>query len=251
MAISALVNETGEITNLDNTSASETKNKSMASKDEFLQLLVAQMKYQDPLQPTDNTEYVSQLATFSQLEQLQNMAAATELSRATSLVGSLVTINTTDSSTGLSTEVTGKVDYVTTSGSVIKLSVNDNLYNLDDVKQVWDPDYADAYALADEWISVYNILPDIEDITARNAGNYEEAIRNLYDTYNGMSIYQKSFISASMVTGLNQYVELLKTYGIDVTVSAESSDADSGEDTDIIEESEDAELEEIDGDDEG
>ena len=33
-------------------------------KDAFLQLLVAQMKYQDPLEPTDNTQYVSQLASF-------------------------------------------------------------------------------------------------------------------------------------------------------------------------------------------
>ena len=36
-------------------------------KDAFLQLLVAQMKYQDPLEPTSNTEYVSKYATFSEL----------------------------------------------------------------------------------------------------------------------------------------------------------------------------------------
>ena len=39
-------------------------------KDAFLQLLVAQMKYQDPLQPTSNTEYISQYAQFSQVEQM-------------------------------------------------------------------------------------------------------------------------------------------------------------------------------------
>ena len=37
---------------------------SSLDKDAFLQLLVAQMKYQDPLEPTSNTEYISQLATF-------------------------------------------------------------------------------------------------------------------------------------------------------------------------------------------
>ena len=44
-------------------------------KDAFLQLLVAQMKYQDPLEPTSNTEYISQLATFSELEEMQNMTS--------------------------------------------------------------------------------------------------------------------------------------------------------------------------------
>ena len=40
-------------------------------KDAFLQLLVAQMKYQDPLNPNTDTEFVAQLAQFSSLEQMQ------------------------------------------------------------------------------------------------------------------------------------------------------------------------------------
>lgn len=35
--------------------------------DQFLQILCAEMQYQDPLEPTSNTEYIAQLATFSQL----------------------------------------------------------------------------------------------------------------------------------------------------------------------------------------
>ncbi len=42
-------------------------------KDEFLSLLVAQIKNQDPLSPMDNTQYVAELSQFSSLEQLQDM----------------------------------------------------------------------------------------------------------------------------------------------------------------------------------
>ena len=61
-------------------------------KDAFLQLLVAQMKYQDPLEPTSNTEYISQYATFSELEQMQNMSGNLTLSRASETVGKEVII---------------------------------------------------------------------------------------------------------------------------------------------------------------
>lgn len=44
-------------------------------KDVFLRLLVAQLQYQDPLQPMDNTQFVTQLATFQTLEELQAIRA--------------------------------------------------------------------------------------------------------------------------------------------------------------------------------
>lgn len=43
------------------------------NKDLFLKLLVAQMSNQDPLNPQDPTQYVTQLAQFSSLEQMQNL----------------------------------------------------------------------------------------------------------------------------------------------------------------------------------
>ena len=113
MALVATV-ENGKV--VESASQSSLKNTSKTSnngmdKDAFLQLLVAQMKYQDPLEPTSNTEYIAQYAQFSQVEQLQNMASSTDLARASSLVGKEVYIKTTTSS-GETKYVQGKVDYV-------------------------------------------------------------------------------------------------------------------------------------------
>jgi flagellar basal-body rod modification protein FlgD len=47
-------------------------------KQDFLTLLVTQLKYQDPLQPTENTEFVAQLAQFSNLEGTQNINTSIE-----------------------------------------------------------------------------------------------------------------------------------------------------------------------------
>ncbi len=47
-------------------------------KNEFLNLLVAQMQHQDPLDPVDNKEMIAQLAQFSALEQMQNLNTQTE-----------------------------------------------------------------------------------------------------------------------------------------------------------------------------
>ena len=42
-------------------------------KDAFFELLVTQLQYQDPLNPMDNSQFISQMAQFSSLEQMENM----------------------------------------------------------------------------------------------------------------------------------------------------------------------------------
>lgn len=62
---------------------------STLGKDAFLQLLVTQMKYQDPLDPQDNGEYLAQLAQFSALEQMTNVSEG--LSEVSKLVSNIDT----------------------------------------------------------------------------------------------------------------------------------------------------------------
>jgi flagellar basal-body rod modification protein FlgD len=65
---------------------------------QFLQLLVAELQNQDPTNPTDPTQYMSQLASFSQVEQqiqtnskLDTMLTANALSQAEQMIGQTVT----------------------------------------------------------------------------------------------------------------------------------------------------------------
>lgn len=52
------------------------QNPNIMGKDDFLQLMITQLKYQDPLNPMDGTEYAAQLAQFTSLEQLTNLNAS-------------------------------------------------------------------------------------------------------------------------------------------------------------------------------
>ena len=105
------------------TSKSDTSND--LGYDQFLQLLCAEMQYQDPLEPTSNTEYVAQLATFSQMESMLNMQNSIESTKANDLVGKYVIVKTTSETTGETTAVAGFVDYVQYENNQKYIYVND------------------------------------------------------------------------------------------------------------------------------
>lgn len=117
-----------------------TKGTSTMGKDQFLQILVAEMQYQDPLEPTTNTEWVSQMATFSQIEELQKMSESMQTGQAQNLVGKYVIMATTDS-TGETKYTSGKVQTVEIREDGTYLSIGGYLYNIDDLYSVVDEDY--------------------------------------------------------------------------------------------------------------
>ncbi|MCM1143228.1 MAG: flagellar hook capping protein [Blautia sp.] len=198
---------------------------STVSKDQFLQLLVAQMKYQDPLEPTSNTEYISQYATFSELEQMQNMSGSLELARASQLVGQTVLMEVADSS-GKTVTVQGNVDYVVYENNKAYLSINGELYSMDDLNTVADPNYLAAYKKAAEFLNTYKKLPVLALLTIDD----REAVEGINETYQNMTDYEKKFIATDYVTGLKKYVdrmeELKKLAGV-----TDDDNADTDTDT--------------------
>ena len=60
------------------TGATSVVGRTELGQDTFLKLLVTQLQHQDPLDPMDDTEFIAQLAQFSSLEKLTEMAASLE-----------------------------------------------------------------------------------------------------------------------------------------------------------------------------
>ena len=95
--------------------------------DAFLRLLVEQMKNQDPLEPMSDTEYVAQLANFSNVEQniitndrLQALMTSSALSDAQSLIGRSVTVPDGTSGVVASVQIASGEIYATlTSGDSV------------------------------------------------------------------------------------------------------------------------------------
>ena len=88
-------------------------------KDAFLKMFVAQLSHQDPMNPMQDGEFMGQMAQFSTLEQITNVASANEMSQSLGLLGKTVTYVDKDRVTH-----TGVVEAVDTKGGVARLTVD-------------------------------------------------------------------------------------------------------------------------------
>jgi len=119
------------------TNANGTPLSSALDKNDFLKILITQLTHQDPTQPLDDKEFVAQMAQFSSLEQMTNMAEGltkvadlVARSQAVSLLGSAVDLSDDNGNT-----VSGTVDAVT-NGTLPQLLVNGTYYDASHVQAV-------------------------------------------------------------------------------------------------------------------
>ncbi len=111
--------------------ATSAKDSLAMGKDQFMKLLVAQLRYQDPMKPVENTEFVTQLAQLNAVEQmtlvnqtLKELVELEGLSRASGLIGRKVEATGSDGQTlqGVVSEVKvlDGVPLVVVEGTTIK-----------------------------------------------------------------------------------------------------------------------------------
>ncbi|MGL4523940.1 MAG: flagellar hook assembly protein FlgD [Spirochaetia bacterium] len=133
-------------------------------KEDFLKLLITQLRYQDPLKPMEDKEFIAQMAQFSSLEQTKNMAdgleklnttlvAAQERSNALSFLGRHVEVMGDDGKMR-----SGNVDSVNPRDGLIK--VNGEYFGVDQMVSVSDRAHAPVVRTASPVVSqnVENVI---------------------------------------------------------------------------------------------
>ena len=129
MADTTIPPVTGTYTPADQSATRKAEQTDMFSSDGFLKLLASQIKGQNPLEPMKDTEFVAQMAQFSQLEQITNLAkdtAAMNLSSRLAQGASLVGKTVSYMPEGGTTPVSGTVSAVSmgSDGRSMSLMVN-------------------------------------------------------------------------------------------------------------------------------
>lgn len=115
-----------------NSNTTTSKNQDLG-KDDFLKLLVTQLRYQDPLNPMEDKEFIAQMAQFSSLEQMQNMNSAVTSTQATTMIGKTVAYYDENGN-----EMAGIVDAVKISSGQPKLVINNMFVDLNKVLSIQD-----------------------------------------------------------------------------------------------------------------
>lgn len=168
-------------------------------KDDFLNLLVTQLQNQDPLNPTDDKEFIGQMAQFTSLEQMKNMNTSMAQSQAYSLVGKHIAATITDDTTKVTSKVDGTVTGVKIANGVAYAQVNGKDVEIDKITEVTDganPGYAS--------------LSQYTGLIGLNADGFA------YDASTG-NIAPVSGIVSSLAKGQNEDYALMDGVNIKVT----------------------------------
>ena len=160
MAVESVTGTTGGFDIEPSTYSDSNKNTTALGKDEFLNLLVKQLQYQDPLEPSSDTEFIAQMAQFSSLEQMQNLNDTFSKFQSYSMVGKYATANF-----GMET-IEGYVESVTSVGNTTYAVIDGTSVDISDIFKVTD--------MAEELQVLTGILQQIVEGNKNNTENNGE-----------------------------------------------------------------------------
>lgn len=109
----------------------------LVNSETFLNLLVAEMTNQDPLEPTSNTEFITQMASFSQLSYMKDSSTYAMANYASSLVGKIATASRSEGKNMVTK--TGIVTSVSKVGNSYKVTIDGQTFDISKVTKVEDP----------------------------------------------------------------------------------------------------------------
>lgn len=154
----------------------------LVTMDNFYSLLIAEMQNQDPLEPTSNTEFISQMASFTALQAQQDTFETQQMSYANSLIGKTVTVSKGDGEVE-----TGVVSYVK-GGDTPMINVNGTNYKLSAVSQVHDNGTQQTSSIGDYGAFASSILGKnavVQSIDENGATYYDEGTVSSLEIENG------------------------------------------------------------------
>lgn len=205
------------------------RNTGELGKDDFLNLLVTQLRYQDPLKPMEDKEFISQMAQFSSLEQMQNLNNSFTSVKAFSMIDKYITASIQDEESSEPQIVQGEVTSVKISSGKAYVVVNGqdiSVDNITDVSENQRSDFSDISKYTnligyDAKGSIYDSKTgDIIDVT----GTVAQIKRGVYEDYAVMDNLELEVSSLDELESLSD-MDAVKNYldskiGTEVSVTA-------------------------------
>lgn len=202
--------------------------KTELGQDAFMQILIAQLANQDPMQPMSDTDFIAQMAQFSALEQMQALNATFKSSQAYNYVGKgiIATTNILNEETGEweETIMNGIVEGIEFHNDKPYLIVGDYLLEPDSVNQIYDANGAGSSSSLES-----NILQSGSLVGKYVTANVQNASEEIVEVSGQVEkiIVKNGYVYAQLDNG--QEVAVVNITSIDDEPATGSGSGDSGE----------------------
>lgn len=212
---------------INNKQSKETKSNELG-KNEFLELMIAQLNNQNPLEPQKNAEFVSQMAEFSTVEGIQNMGdgfeslassyKSSQALQASSLVGGAVTVDGQDSSLLRHGELVYGMADVPAGADGLRLQItNESGQIVEDVELGYQPNGAMSFKWDGANLEVNGEMADIDydkfptdedgNIIPHDPGEYQfQVVGNVVGQQQNLNVHMSARVDSVTVGENNDIV---------------------------------------------